>query len=206
MIDTLNDVVRVSKGDIKPAAATLARAFQDYPVNVYFIPDAGKRLKHLPGMFRNAVRSSLGSGEILATSPAMEGVAIWFLSGPGTQLPPGPSLVERLTSLFTDRKEAKRRRDFMNYMNDVKQRVMPSRHWYLGLLGVDPAFRGKGFSSRLLRPMLARADRERLPCYVDTQLKANLALYEHFGFRVVEGGIIPGSNVTSWAMVREARK
>jgi GNAT superfamily N-acetyltransferase len=70
------------------------------------------------------------------------------------------------------------------------------------MLGVDPDYQGKGYASQLLRPMLARADKEGIPCYLETQLGKNVALYEHFGFRVAEQGIIPGSNVMSWAMVR----
>jgi hypothetical protein len=52
--------------------------------------------------------------------------------------------------------------------------------------------------------MLARADRDGLPCFLETQMGKNVGLYEHFGFRVAEAGIIPGSNVKSWAMVRNA--
>jgi hypothetical protein len=50
--------------------------------------------------------------------------------------------------------------------------------------------------------MFAHADKEGVPCFLETQAEKNVALYEHFGFRVVEAGLIPGSNVRSWALVR----
>jgi GNAT superfamily N-acetyltransferase len=83
---------------------------------------------------------------------------------------------------------------------------MPERYWYLQILGVDPGCQGQGFSSRLLKPMLERADREGLPVFLETQLKKNVTLYEHFGFKVVEEGKITGGDLYSWAMVRKHEK
>jgi hypothetical protein len=54
----------------------------------------------------------------------------------------------------------------------------------------------------LLKPMFSRIDKEGLPCFLETQAEKNVALYEHLGFRVVEEGIVPGSGVKSWAMLR----
>ena len=76
-------------------------------------------------------------------------------------------------------------------------------HWYLQLLGVDPVYQGKGYASILLRAMFARIDEERLPCYVETQNEKNVPIYQHYGFKVVEEGIFPGSEVNTWAMLRE---
>jgi len=85
----------------------------------------------------------------------------------------------------------------------MHKRAAPFRHMYLQLLAVDPVHQGEGLSGRLLRPMFQRIDREGLPCFLETQAEKNVAIYRHFGFRVVEAGIVPGSNVHSWAMLRE---
>jgi hypothetical protein len=55
----------------------------------------------------------------------------------------------------------------------------------------------------LLRAMFAKIDKEGLPCFLETQAEKNVGIYEHLGFRVVEEGIVPGSNVKSWAMLRD---
>jgi hypothetical protein len=50
--------------------------------------------------------------------------------------------------------------------------------------------------------MLERIDKEGLPCYLETQNPENIPLYEHFGFKVMEEGVIPGSPVKQFAVLR----
>ena len=204
MEDELKGLVPVTKNNIKTAALTLARAFQDYPVSIFFEPDEEKRKKQTPRIYRLVLQSAIATGEVYATSPEMEGVAVWTLSD---NLQPegkhGFSMGWLWVSLFSDKEADKRREAFFEYSQAVRARVVPGRYWYLQMLGVDPAYQGKGFSSRLLKPMLERADREGLLCCLETQLEKNVPLYQHFGFRVVEEGLIPDSNVYSWAMVRK---
>ncbi len=207
MADEIGGLVRVTKANYKPAAATLAKAFLDYPVSVYFIPDDKKRRKQQYRVYRMIVRGAIASGEVYGTSSKMESAAIWMLGD--SRLPPQKrrySIGWRLVDLFADKETIRRQRIFMEYSNAVKARVVPGKYLYLQMLGVDSEYRGKGFSSRLLRPMLERADREGLPCFLETQLKKNVPLYEHFGFKVVEEGLVPGSNLYSWSMVREPGK
>ncbi|MGD1118676.1 MAG: GNAT family N-acetyltransferase [Dehalococcoidales bacterium] len=205
MTDEIDSLLRLAKKQIKPAAATLARAFQEYPVSVFFLPDAGERRKRQPLTFRSLVRSGIKYGEVYTTSARMEGVAVWFSPDSRRE-----SFWDKLISgrflvpLFEGAPEMARQRIFMEYATAVRAKYVPSRHWYLQLLGVDPVYQGQGYAGKLLKPMLARADRDGLPCFLETQMGKNVGLYEHFGFRVAEAGIIPGSNVKSWAMVRNA--
>lgn len=203
MADELNGLVPVAGKYIRPAAATLAKAFQDYPVSAFFEPDAARRKKRQPGVFRMVLRSALVYGEVYAASPAMEGVAVWMLVDK-RQKPRkrGLSIGKWFAGIFQDREQREKQQAFFNYSHNVRDRIMPERYWYLQILGVDPAYQGKGYADRLLKPMLARADREGLPVFLETQEEKNVALYEHFGFTVVEEGMIPGSGVKSWAMVR----
>lgn len=55
----------------------------------------------------------------------------------------------------------------------------------------------------LLTPIFQRADQEGLPCYLETFVSANVPFYEHRGFKVVEAGVEPQSQVAFWAMKRE---
>ena len=203
MAEDLNSLLRLTKDRIKPAAEVLERAFRDYPMSAYFIPDEAKRSKKQPAIYRMLVRNGIKYGEVYATSSKLEGVAVWFASDSRREsfwdyLISG----QYLTLLRSGREVVKRQRVFGEYTASVRARCVSSRHWYLQLLGVDPAYQGKGFAGQLLRPMLARADREGVPCFLETQAEKNVAFYEHFGFTVAEAGIIPGSNMKSWAMVR----
>jgi GNAT superfamily N-acetyltransferase len=85
----------------------------------------------------------------------------------------------------------------------VRQEYAPAEHWFLELIGVAPEYQGKGFAGHLLDPMLDRFDRENLPCYLDTEVEKNVALYQHHGFRVLDDTIVPGTDVRSWGMLRE---
>ena len=51
--------------------------------------------------------------------------------------------------------------------------------------------------------MLGRIDNERLPCYLETQNQNNLPIYRHYGFKVIEDVIIPGTKLHHWLMLRE---
>lgn len=53
-----------------------------------------------------------------------------------------------------------------------------------------------------LRPVFDYLDRQGLPCYLDTHNPANLPFYEHYGFKVVEEGRLPGTDRPHWAMLR----
>ncbi len=90
-----------------------------------------------------------------------------------------------------------------DYKKAVHKRLVPFKHWFLQTIGVDPQFQGKGYASKLLKPMFTRLDEEGLPCYLETVDETNVQLYEHFGFKVIEKSTIPNTKFTNWAMLRQ---
>jgi GNAT superfamily N-acetyltransferase len=72
-------------------------------------------------------------------------------------------------------------------------------HWYLGALGVDPSVQGTGVGSALVRALVARASRDDLPAYLETDRPDNAAFYERRGFAVV--GRTEILNVPIWCML-----
>ncbi|TRO46654.1 GNAT family N-acetyltransferase [Candidatus Bathyarchaeota archaeon] len=203
----LKDLVRLTKLQSKPAGETLARAFQDDSLFVYLIPDVVERKTLLPILFEIMVRYGIRYGEVYATSPLMEGVACWLSPGKTEMIlrriinVAGFSLIyyyikfgDVLSRFFS----------YNEYAAVLHHRYANVPHWYLSPIGVDPKFQGKGYGSSLLGSMLFRIDQEHLPCFVETQSQSNVSLYEHFGFHVVEKGVIPGTTLSHWAMLREA--
>ena len=91
------------------------------------------------------------------------------------------------------------------YIDSVHMRLAPFKHWYLCILGVDPRFQGKGYAGKMVRAMLARIDKEGVPCFLETMTEKNVSIYEHLGFRVLEKSAIPKTNLTNWAMLRDAK-
>ncbi|MHA1916880.1 MAG: GNAT family N-acetyltransferase [Candidatus Ranarchaeia archaeon] len=199
----INNLVRLTKDQVKPAANILTRAFQDYPFWVCIFPAPSKReQKHLPFMFEFLINYCIQYGEVY-TTPNAEGVALW--------LPPDKTLMT-ITNMIRaggwkflfkfKMKNLSKLRTYNNFTEAAHIRSITSRHWYLIAIGVNSIHHGKGYSSNLLKPMLARIDKERLPIYLETHDKKNIPLYEHFGFKVIEKAKIPGSDITNWAMLR----
>lgn len=67
-----------------------------------------------------------------------------------------------------------------------KLKHMPAPHIYVNAVAVDPDAQGKGVSSKLMRTANAYADKMKLPLYLETSGEKNMAIYEHFGYKVVE--------------------
>ena len=75
-------------------------------------------------------------------------------------------------------------------------------HWYLRQIGVDPAARGSGLGSALLRAGLEEVDRVGARAYLEATSLASKSLYERHGF-VSLGEIKVGEAPPLWPMVRE---
>ena len=79
-------------------------------------------------------------------------------------------------------------------------------HWYLGYLGARRGRQGQGLGTQLLREVLACADTDGVPAYLESSNERNLSLYERNGFHVV--GDLPalGHGPTIWRMWREPQR
>ena len=60
--------------------------------------------------------------------------------------------------------------------------------------------------SKLMKPMLSKIDKEHLPVYLETADEKNVAVYEHFDFKIVDKSIFSEANLTNWAMLRQAKQ
>ena len=204
MVTDLDGLCRLTKAQVKPSAEVLSRAFHNYPLLQYYFPEELERKKITSYFLSLAIYSSIRYGEIYATSPNMEGVAIWF---PSDNYPVTIWKLVRSVPLSVifgfGRYGGGRMRQLNEYIDAVHQRLVPFGHWYLQVIGVDPQFQGKGYAGKLLKPMLTRIDEEGLPCYLEAIDEHNVSFYEHFGFKVIEKSTIPETNFTNWAMLRE---
>ncbi|MFW9949842.1 MAG: GNAT family N-acetyltransferase, partial [Candidatus Thorarchaeota archaeon] len=60
---------------------------------------------------------------------------------------------------------------------------------------------GKGWARALLNPMIVRADKDKLPCYLETG-ERNVTLYEKFGFEVINRISVPKFDNDIYLMMR----
>jgi len=204
MPSDLNDLMRLDKSQLKLASEVLARAFADDRQLVRFFSEPGKRQELLGAMFRMVLIQAIRHGEAYATSLAMEGVAIWLPSGAPSISPWEAIWGGGLAVIFKGGLDFMRRmKQDEDSVKGLRRHLAPIPHWYLAVLGVAPGSQGKGYASRLLRPVLARLDAEGLPAYLETTTEGYVALYRHFGFEVVQEVVLPGSGTRMWAMLRQ---
>ena len=114
---------------------------------------------------------------------------------------PAPPLLAQLRTLAAQGLRIRERWGRVFEHLDALHPVTP--HWYLSSLGVRPEVRGRGLGRALLGELLARADADGRPCYLETDKPENLAFYEPAGFRVERESRI--LDVPIWHMRRPAR-
>lgn len=77
-------------------------------------------------------------------------------------------------------------------------------HWYLAMIGVDPARQGEGLGSAILKESLRRCDADGATAYLESSNPKNIPLYERHGFEVM-GVVQPGDFPPLYPMIRPAR-
>ncbi len=77
-------------------------------------------------------------------------------------------------------------------------------HWYLPLIGVDPAHQGKGHGSALMTYALRQCDFDHSSAYLESTNPRNVSLYRRHGFEV-PGTIQVGASPPLVPMLRKPR-
>jgi hypothetical protein len=194
-------VIRLDTSHTKALADVLCRAFYAEPLFTYMVPDEKARRALLPWFLSAAIRASHFCGENY-TTPDLAGGALWI----------------RPSCTFSIRRIVQRRLQSVPFklgtgswrrwlrlgarLEEVRQGIAKTPHWYLLALGVEPSKRQEAICEALIRPVLSRADCEGIPCYLETFQERHLSFYEAQGFRIEGGGRIAESGPEFWAMMR----
>jgi ribosomal protein S18 acetylase RimI-like enzyme len=185
------------------AAGVLTRAFDDNPSTLAIFAglDAEQRQRGLLRAITAFVDISwrFGTSEVLVREGRVVAVALSF--GPGAYPPPASAqlrMVARVARTGWQSALAYAR------TGQHMERLHPREpHWYLFFLGVEPAFQGQGLGGTLLRRLNARADRDGVIGYLETDRESNVPLYRHHGFEVVSDCVLPKvRELRLWAMRR----
>jgi GNAT superfamily N-acetyltransferase len=200
-LDTADARTRAVKvlesGDEAGAVSTIVLAFADDPVPRWFWPQAGQYLAGMPALVHVFAAASF-AGKSAYGIAGVCGVALW--------MPPGAHPDEDALAAALKRTVAPSAVDAVfAFFGQMEQHRPKEPCWYLPLIGVDPACRGRGYGSELLAHALARCDREGLPAYLEATNTRNIPLYERHGFEVT-GSIQAGSSPVLTPMLRRPRR
>jgi len=189
-----NDVRVVSTEEYKEAALCLAEAFAEDDVARYFIdvPDrehwseAERWRLHLE-ILEYVTYAHCLKGLVTTIGPNYGAIALW--------MPPGRNMDDLVTMFrsgmwrlnYKLSPEGKRRffNEFLPLLHDTKHGVLGERDdnsWYLVYLGTRPSARGNGYARKLVEHVTKQADREGLPCYLESSNPVNPAIYKKLGF------------------------
>ena len=189
-------VREASSDDLDRAVSVQVMAFGSDPVMRWLYPEAHDYLTHFPSFVK-----AFGGGAFEHSTAYIGGdfggVALW--------LPPGAHVdSELVASVFQDSLETEGREETFSVLEEMDRYHIDEPHWYLPIIGVDPARQGQGIGSALLQHALAKCDEASLPAYLESSNPANVPLYERHGFTVL-GTIQDGSSPPIFPMLRDAR-
>lgn len=205
MVTPTHQIVPLDPPRIPAAASVAARAFADDPMFTCIFPDPARRMAPLRRFLMAGLRYGTLFGEVHTTTDGA-GTALWLTPGQGditalrmlrsgmAALPItiGPSAFRRFLNLAT-------------YGEEVHARVVRQPHWYLLNLAVDPRRQRQGVGSALMEPVLALADRNGQPCYLETNNPANFQFYANHGFEIAHAGHVQHGGPPMWALIRRPR-
>ena len=180
--------------------AVFTRAFAGDAIVRFLFADDATWTDRAERFFGHYFDVRLAGGEIsVCEDGAVVGASLWNPPGGNRR---GPEFVEehwqRTVVAAIDPDEVARYESFKK----VLEAMTPEEpHWYLGLLGTEPDRQGAGVARALLTPMLARADADGLPVFLETGMPQNVAIYERFGFATTAESDVP-SGPRVWGMVR----
>lgn len=177
--------------DVPGVARVLGRAMANDPLLRWLFPNNFTRIAqstrfsalfagfaYVPGGDTHLVEMD----EDLVRGPVVRGTALW--EPPDGRLENGAFLLRALPHLVS-MVGPSRLPELARYFGEISKARPEQPHWYLAMLGTDPAARGRGIGSQLLRAGMSEADADGVPVYLETMNSANLGYYEKHGFHVV---------------------
>jgi GNAT superfamily N-acetyltransferase len=191
-------VRKATRPDAPAITSVLAAAFQDDPVFRWLVPDAALRAEVDRAFFAMVVDELAVHDDTWTTTAGITGAALWVPAGresiPEDRVEGFTNRVLELAGLDTER--------MLALLELFEQSHPADPHEYLWFLGVAPAAQGRGLGTALMGPVLDRADRSGLPCYLEATSPLNKALYERHGF-VARPAIGVAGGPPVWPMARQ---
>lgn len=197
-------IQRLSRADKPEIVAVLAAAFHDYPVMRFVVRTAGdeyeEHLKALVGFYCEV--RLLRDWPVLGIREGGSLIAVAMINEPVRE--PLPLPAEPLAQLRSILGEEAYQR--LAWYERHSSEVEPGDpHYFLGMIGVPPVHRGKGYAGELLNRVkeMSAANTASAGVCLSTEDPRNVILYERFGYRVIAEADI--GDMHSWCMFLPTR-
>lgn len=179
--DTL-DVHPAASSELPQVVTALSRAFFEDRIWQWLAPDDAQRRESTLGFYSLFAEACWPHGAVYVAGSGA-GAALW--------LPPviapvdegaGPDFEQALVASAGSSDTASR---MVQLLGLLDQHHPSESCWYLPFMGVDPANQRQGIGSALVAVVLARADGEGEPAYLEASSPENRRLYERLGFQTM---------------------
>jgi ribosomal protein S18 acetylase RimI-like enzyme len=173
---TTHDVRAATVAERDAVNAILTLAFSGDPASRWTWPDPKAYLEAFPHFAIAFGGAAFEKGSALRVGSA--GAALW--------LPPGTESDEAaLNDLMMRTADAATAVDGPQLMQQMASYHPKEPHWYLPLLGVDPAHQNEGIGGALLRHVTDQCDRDSVLAYLESSNPRNIPLYQRHGFEIL---------------------
>jgi ribosomal protein S18 acetylase RimI-like enzyme len=185
-------VSTVPSADIDRVVAVITRAFSADPVCCWIWPDRQTYFKAFPA-FVHAFGGRAFANKTADQVNGYAGAALWL--SPGVE-PDADAIAASLP--------AERASELDALFEKMASYHPHESHWYLPLVGVDPAEQRKGHGTALLEDRLHHVDEHHVAAYLESTNVSNIELYRRLGFTLL-GTIEVGAMPPLYPMLRPAR-
>jgi GNAT superfamily N-acetyltransferase len=183
-------------GEEASAIGTVVLAFAADPIARWCWPDSHQYLASMP-RFTQAFGGGAFTCRSAYCTEDLSGAALW--------LPPDVHPDEAaLGDIVEQTVSTPIRAELMTMLEQMAAYHPDEPHWYLPLIGVDPARQGSGYGAALMTHALQQCDRDRRLAYLESTNPRNMTLYERHGFKAL-GQIQVGTSPPMVPMLRHPR-
>ena len=185
-----------SSSDETSVLDVMTLAFSTDPIMRWLFPQPHKYLEGFPRLTR-AYGGKSFAHQSAFVAEQYAGAAMWL---PPTVHFDEQAMGEMAVELIPQNIQA----DAFGLLSEMPKFHPKEPHWFLAVIGVDPARQNQGQGSALMEHALRACDREHLPAYLESSNPRNLTLYRKHGFEVI-ATLQKGSSPPMFPMIRPAR-
>lgn len=194
---------QLTVADVDEAAQVVAQAYVDDPLISYMLPFKSTRVITTYKFMHAYGEININNNRGFGVGVPLQGVAFWKFPNQESMSISVRTLGKFLPLLFTMYPIGFfRAKAIIDRIDQLHEKHVREPHFYLDNLAVLPSARGRGLSSKLIRPFLGMADEQGVITFTDTVTQSNASLYEHFGFECVEASPVGRTGITVYALLR----
>lgn len=198
-MDNRNNARLATRRDLPATGRSLAAAFHDDPVWRWLVGERRSFSWRTSQLMRSITSMHLGTNSVWV-SPEAQAVGVWAPPG-HYRSTTGQFLAVAHRFVPAAGIGGMKRFAAIGAIDDLHP---DEPHWYLAVLGTDPAHQGRGLGAAVMAPAMARADSEGVGCYLESSKEDNISFYRRHGFEVTGTHDIDGGRGPRlWLMWRQ---